>query len=217
MLFMVLMTGCGSQQFTAQKSDSTERVPDQIEPSERESSAITSDRSRPLRLGYHHTSARKAPESTSGENRALESRSHRPTALTQAPLAPPRAPQPIDGICGLNHDHASAPFVKPPQPTALLWGGVKNKISRLFQPHGPAQHRPLEQNLTDKQFIAAIISVLLPPLGVALYQGGLTTQFWINLLLWLLAVVLFSSLASPLGTLGYVAAVVHALYVIFEL
>ena len=43
-----------------------------------------------------------------------------------------------------------------------------------------------------------ILSILLPPLGVFL-QVGLTTQFWINLLLTLL---------------GYIPGVVHAVWII---
>ena len=46
--------------------------------------------------------------------------------------------------------------------------------------------------------IRIILSILLPPVGVAL-QVGLTTQFWINVILTLL---------------GYIPGVIHAIYII---
>lgn len=47
-------------------------------------------------------------------------------------------------------------------------------------------------------FIRIILSILLPPLGVAM-EVGLTKHFWINLILTLL---------------GYVPGLVHAVYII---
>lgn len=51
---------------------------------------------------------------------------------------------------------------------------------------------------TERDLAEIILSVILPPLGVAL-EVGITKQFWINVLLTLL---------------GYIPGVVHAVYII---
>jgi uncharacterized membrane protein YqaE (UPF0057 family) len=41
----------------------------------------------------------------------------------------------------------------------------------------------------DMQIIAAIVALFLPFLGVYLYEGSITTHFWIALLLWILGIL----------------------------
>lgn len=41
----------------------------------------------------------------------------------------------------------------------------------------------------DMQLIAAIVAIFLPFLGVYLYEGSITTHFWIALLLWILGIL----------------------------
>lgn len=48
--------------------------------------------------------------------------------------------------------------------------------------------------------LRVILSILLPPVGVAL-QVGFTAQFWINVVLTLL---------------GYIPGIIHALYIILR-
>lgn len=55
-----------------------------------------------------------------------------------------------------------------------------------------------EKNTADNDLIPILLSVLLPPVGVAL-EVGLTKHFWINIILTLL---------------GYVPGIVHAVYII---
>lgn len=45
------------------------------------------------------------------------------------------------------------------------------------------------QNGDDMQLIAAIVAIFLPFLGVYLYEGTVTTHFWIALLLWILGIL----------------------------
>jgi uncharacterized membrane protein YqaE (UPF0057 family) len=45
------------------------------------------------------------------------------------------------------------------------------------------------QNSDDMQLIAAIVAIFLPFLGVYLYEGTITTHFWIALLLWILGIL----------------------------
>ncbi|MAS87265.1 MAG: YqaE/Pmp3 family membrane protein [Micavibrio sp.] len=49
-----------------------------------------------------------------------------------------------------------------------------------------------------KDFWRILLSIVLPPIGVAM-QEGITKQFWINVLLTLL---------------GYVPGIIHAVYII---
>ena len=55
-------------------------------------------------------------------------------------------------------------------------------------------------NTSDKDILRIILSVLLPPVGVAL-QVGFSAQFWINVILTLL---------------GYIPGIIHALWVILR-
>jgi uncharacterized membrane protein YqaE (UPF0057 family) len=45
------------------------------------------------------------------------------------------------------------------------------------------------KNSDDMQLIAAIVAIFLPFLGVYLYEGTITTHFWIALLLWILGIL----------------------------
>lgn len=45
------------------------------------------------------------------------------------------------------------------------------------------------KNSDDMQLIAAIVAIFLPFLGVYLYEGTVTTHFWIALLLWILGIL----------------------------
>lgn len=56
----------------------------------------------------------------------------------------------------------------------------------------------ITSNETQNDFIKILLSVLLPPLGVAL-EVGITKHFWINVILTLL---------------GYIPGIVHAVYII---
>ncbi|MBL7811129.1 MAG: YqaE/Pmp3 family membrane protein [Bacteroidetes bacterium] len=56
-------------------------------------------------------------------------------------------------------------------------------------------------NYEGNQILAAIIAIFLPWLGVLVYEGTLTSHFWISLLLWLLL---------------YVPGLIYALLVIFD-
>lgn len=50
-------------------------------------------------------------------------------------------------------------------------------------------HKQAQKNGTavdDSNLLIIIITILIPPLGVALYEGGITGKFWISLLLTLL-------------------------------
>ena len=57
-----------------------------------------------------------------------------------------------------------------------------------------------------------ILCILLPPLAVFLYYMELNGQFWLNLLLWVLAAIAIYLLFSKLF---YLAAVIHAFLVVF--
>ncbi|GAV08729.1 hypothetical protein RvY_18383 [Ramazzottius varieornatus] len=59
-------------------------------------------------------------------------------------------------------------------------------------------HRHKGSRMEGSQILAAIISIFIPPLGVAIYKG-ITRDFWINLLL----TILF-----------FIPGLVHALYLI---
>lgn len=54
--------------------------------------------------------------------------------------------------------------------------------------------------LTAADPLKILLAILLPPVGVFM-EVGLTTQFWINILLTLL---------------GFIPGILHALYVIFK-
>ncbi len=56
----------------------------------------------------------------------------------------------------------------------------------------------IERDSTTSNIVRIIFAILLPPLGVFL-QVGLTTQFWLNIVLTLL---------------GYIPGIVHAVYII---
>lgn len=45
------------------------------------------------------------------------------------------------------------------------------------------------KNIDDMQLIAAIVAIFLPFIGVLLYEGTVTTHFWIALLLWILGIL----------------------------
>ena len=51
---------------------------------------------------------------------------------------------------------------------------------------------------TERDLVRIILSVIFPPLGVAL-EVGITKQFWINIILTIL---------------GYLPGVIHAVYII---
>ena len=57
--------------------------------------------------------------------------------------------------------------------------------------------------------ILIILAILVPPLAVFLYYMELNAQFWLNILLVVLAVVLW-----PISNLLILAAVIHALMVV---
>jgi uncharacterized membrane protein YqaE (UPF0057 family) len=72
---------------------------------------------------------------------------------------------------------------------------VKAKIEKQTAQSGKQiqQHSKLNDNAehisgfsTGNQLLCAIISVFIPPLGVLLYEGELTSHFWIDLLLTIL-------------------------------
>jgi uncharacterized membrane protein YqaE (UPF0057 family) len=40
-----------------------------------------------------------------------------------------------------------------------------------------------DENIDDKKLLAIIFAILIPPVGVVLYENKVTTKFWISLLL----------------------------------
>lgn len=63
----------------------------------------------------------------------------------------------------------------------------KNKVSFLLAKH--AFNKAVKQKATssdESKLLYIIIAILLPWLGVLLYEGGVTSHFWITLLLWFL-------------------------------
>ena len=43
-----------------------------------------------------------------------------------------------------------------------------------------------QDDIADNTLLLVLITILLPPLGMYLYQGEANSQFWISLVLWLL-------------------------------
>ena len=61
-------------------------------------------------------------------------------------------------------------------------------------------------------FILAIVALFIPPLAV-LIKEGVSTQFWINLLLW---IVLGGGTLLIIIPIGHLVAVFHAFWVLFS-
>lgn len=61
-------------------------------------------------------------------------------------------------------------------------------------------------------FILAIVALFIPPLAV-LMKEGISTPFWINLLLW---VVFMGATFLILIPIGHLVAVFHAFWVLFS-
>ncbi len=54
-----------------------------------------------------------------------------------------------------------------------------------------AQRKALRKNASEdapstSTLLLIILAILLPPLAVGIYEGGLTNRFWLSVLLWLL-------------------------------
>ncbi|MCB9300358.1 MAG: YqaE/Pmp3 family membrane protein [Lewinellaceae bacterium] len=55
--------------------------------------------------------------------------------------------------------------------------------------------------MDDSLLLLVLVTILLPPLGMYLYEGAATNRFWISLVLWLLF---------------YVPGLIYTLYVILS-
>jgi len=60
---------------------------------------------------------------------------------------------------------------------------VKKQVRKLLYKEVKQQLFTKNKPLNDDKLIPLIVSIFIPPLGVYLYQGGITTDFWIDLVL----------------------------------
>jgi uncharacterized membrane protein YqaE (UPF0057 family) len=97
------------------------------------------------------------------------------------------------------YSYASLPASSPhnDDPAALIVSGIK-EFKSLPRSERKAKLREIRKILkehrankmagkeSDDQILAIIFAILIPPLGVYLYEKKITTKFWISLLLTLL-------------------------------
>ena len=62
----------------------------------------------------------------------------------------------------------------------------KKEARKQFRQQVKAWFKNLRSTMADDLLLIIIIAILLPPLGMYLYEGSATNRFWISLLLWLL-------------------------------
>ena len=81
----------------------------------------------------------------------------------------------------------------------LRWQMFKAGVKSIFQPK-KAQKNPLGTQDTAL-IVLVILAIIIPPIAVLLYEGGLTPRFWLSLLLTIL---------------GYLPGIIYALLVVTD-
>lgn len=77
----------------------------------------------------------------------------------------------------------------------------KRETRRQFRQQVKEWFKGLRGTMSDSLLLLVIVTILLPPLGMYLYEGAATNRFWISLVLWLLF---------------YVPGLIYTLYVILS-
>lgn len=70
------------------------------------------------------------------------------------------------------------------------------------------------EDISTNTLLLILIAILVPPLAVYLYEGEITTRFWISLLLTILGFVLFGSFGAIF--LGSLLGIIYSLFVILS-
>ncbi len=86
---------------------------------------------------------------------------------------------------------------------------VKRKAAKVRSTH---QHNPFSSD--EELILLVILSIIISPLAVYLYDNAVTTRFWINLLLYIFGGGLVFGVHAGFGLL-LLAAIVHALLIVF--
>ena len=74
------------------------------------------------------------------------------------------------------------------------------------------QRRAAGEDISANTLLLVILAILVPPLAVYLYEGEITTRFWISLLLTILGFILFGSFGAVF--LGSLLGIIYSLIVI---
>ncbi|HQU60058.1 MAG TPA: YqaE/Pmp3 family membrane protein [Saprospiraceae bacterium] len=77
----------------------------------------------------------------------------------------------------------------------------KRETRRQFRQQIKEWFKGMRDTMSDSLLLLVIVTILLPPLGMYLYEGAATNRFWISLVLWLLF---------------YVPGLIYTLYVILS-
>lgn len=74
------------------------------------------------------------------------------------------------------------------------------------------QRKAAGEDISANTLLLVLLAILVPPLAVYLYEGEITTRFWISLLLTILGFVLFGSFGAVF--LGSLLGIIYSLIVI---
>lgn len=77
----------------------------------------------------------------------------------------------------------------------------KRETRRQFRQQIKEWFKGMRDTMDDSLLLLVLVTILLPPLGMYLYEGAATNRFWISLVLWLLF---------------YVPGLIYTLYVILS-
>lgn len=106
------------------------------------------------------------------------------TPLSAVAVAPPATNNPTSSVAAAKAEHAAKLAAMTPAERRSFKRAQRQEVKAAIKAH--KQAKKSGQAVSDDQLLIIIITILLPPLGVALYEGDITTKFWISLLLTLL-------------------------------
>lgn len=104
--------------------------------------------------------------------------------LKAVAVMPPAAVKTEASVAAAKAEHAAKMAAMTPAEKRAYKKAQRKQVKAAIKAH--KQAKKSGQAVSDDQLLIIIITILLPPLGVALYEGGITTKFWISLLLTLL-------------------------------
>lgn len=104
--------------------------------------------------------------------------------LKAVAVAPPATNNSTAAVAAAKAEHAAKLDAMTPAERRAFKRAQRQEVKAAIKAH--KQAKKSGQSAADDELLIIIITILLPPLGVALYEGRVTGKFWLSLLLTLL-------------------------------
>lgn len=106
------------------------------------------------------------------------------TPLKAVAVAPPATHNSAAAVAAAKAEHAAKLKAMTPAERRAFKRAQRQEVKAAIKAH--KQAKKSGQSVADDELLIIIITILLPPLGVALYEGEINGKFWLSLLLTLL-------------------------------